>query len=470
MKEKFGTIGLLVLMLWGLIGGYRSGGVAYAQVTVSPPQLVLAQDGCRPSTLPGPPYPDRGDTLTIMTTVTNNSNWNTAFWVVFRVLGTTGGVGGDRTVDLFYGGPSYMYAGGVAVGNWDDSFGMVAGTPILRAGESYPVQANLSLYRRQLTYALNIPDNASVPLTFQVEVFNRDFSRLYGSVTRTQHVTNRRVADCTQLPYDASPVVLLTDRLNYVESDTIYVEWSVIGADKGKKVPSWGDWADGTVEVVVLNDLPTGRPEKDYLAGTVVKTLTVWNTHNTEPCSGYCTAVDESLGVELSYSHLQGDGAQSFTNWVSFPASDLPNNRFFLVRLRPANITAAPDLLKQPQWTYFSVGNPLAVRLASFEASPQVGHVLLTWETVSEVNNLGFDLYRRPAGTETYFRVNEEMIPSRSPGEGEGAVYTYVDDQARPGVLYEYILEDIDANGQRTQHGPVRVQGPYVVTLPLIGK
>ena len=469
MKGRTLGILLLVLVLGGAVLGHRPEGVAYAQgITVGPLQLLLAQDGCRPSAIPGPPYPDRGDTLTIVVTITNNSSRDEAYRVVFRVIGTTGGIGRNRTVDLLYGGPTYMHLGQLAGGGWDDSFGMVVNTPIIRAGETFPVRANFSLYRRQLTHALNIPDNTSVPLTFKVEVFNRDFSRIYASTEQTQYVTNRRVASCTQLPYDASPLVVLTDQVNYRDSDTVYVEWSYIGADKERKVPAWGDRASGTIEVVLLNDPPTGSPEKDYRAGTVVKTLDIWNRSDTPPCAKYCTAQDEAVGVELSYAHLQGDGNQAFTNWVSFPASDLPNNRYFLVRFRPAN-TLALDLIKQPQWTYFSVGDPLAVRLASFEAIPQAGHVLLTWETVSEVDNLGFDLYRRVAGTkEAYLQVNEVMIPSRSPGGGAGATYTFVDGQVQPGVLYEYLLEDIDVNGRRTSHGPAWVQAPYFVVLPLI--
>ena len=37
---------------------------------------------------------------------------------------------------------------------------------------------------------------------------------------------------------------------------------------------------------------------------------------------------------------------------------------------------------------------PLAVLLAGFNATPQGDAVLVTWETVSELNNQGFNLYR----------------------------------------------------------------------------
>ena len=40
------------------------------------------------------------------------------------------------------------------------------------------------------------------------------------------------------------------------------------------------------------------------------------------------------------------------------------------------------------------LSGPLAVTLASFEAQGQTNSILLTWETVSEIDNAGFNLYR----------------------------------------------------------------------------
>ena len=41
-----------------------------------------------------------------------------------------------------------------------------------------------------------------------------------------------------------------------------------------------------------------------------------------------------------------------------------------------------------------AASNPLAVALASFLAETQADHILVTWETVSELDNAGFNLYR----------------------------------------------------------------------------
>jgi len=113
---------------------------------------------------------------------------------------------------------------------------------------------------------------------------------------------------------------------------------------------------------------------------------------------------------------------------------------------------------------------PTAVKLLSFAAAPRGGAILVTWETASEVDNLGFHLYRREVGMQGYIRLNQALIPSRSPGQGEGATYAFVDEEVRGGVAYEYLLEDIDVAGRRTPHGPVAARALYVVFLPEAGK
>ena len=113
----------------------------------------------------------------------------------------------------------------------------------------------------------------------------------------------------------------------------------------------------------------------------------------------------------------------------------------------------------------FSPDRPLAVKLAGFEAAAQADHVLVTWETVSEVNNAGFNLYRSAtAGGE---RTLLGFLPAQAPGSTSGAAYSYEDADVVAGQTYWYWLEDMDLSGAATLHGPVSVtfQAPTAVTL-----
>ncbi len=99
---------------------------------------------------------------------------------------------------------------------------------------------------------------------------------------------------------------------------------------------------------------------------------------------------------------------------------------------------------------------PTAITLVRFQAIPQAqGGVLLTWETGTEIDNVGFHLYRgaRPEGP--FELVNERLIPATG-DPLTGGEYTFLDTTAPPGTTY-YVLEDVDANGTRTTHGPVSV-------------
>ena len=108
---------------------------------------------------------------------------------------------------------------------------------------------------------------------------------------------------------------------------------------------------------------------------------------------------------------------------------------------------------------------PLAVALASFVAQAQSDHVLVTWETVTELNNAGFNLYRSGAvgGAQTLLA----NVPSQAPGGTSGAAYSYSDAAVTAGETYWYWLEAVDLNGANTMFEPVNVtfQTPTAVTL-----
>lgn len=104
-----------------------------------------------------------------------------------------------------------------------------------------------------------------------------------------------------------------------------------------------------------------------------------------------------------------------------------------------------PDIVLQPP--------PLAVTLTSFSALSQQDGVLVAWETASEVDNQGFNLYRSedPAGPQDLVA----FVPSQAPGSAQGFAYEWLDSNVVSGQTYYYWLESIDLAGATTMHGPV---------------
>jgi hypothetical protein len=113
----------------------------------------------------------------------------------------------------------------------------------------------------------------------------------------------------------------------------------------------------------------------------------------------------------------------------------------------------------------FQTNTVLAVTLADFAAASQTDHVLVSWETVSEASNSGFNLYRSLSADGEYTLLG--FTPSASPGATQGAAYSYQDFDVAAGQTYWYKLEDIDLSGAATMHGPVSVvyQAPTAVEL-----
>ena len=98
-------------------------------------------------------------------------------------------------------------------------------------------------------------------------------------------------------------------------------------------------------------------------------------------------------------------------------------------------------------------GAATLIDLASFTATPKAGRVIINFTTASELDNAGFNIYRKTAGSD-WVKVNDALIPAEGTVT-EGASYSLVDDDVKNRVTYEYMLEDVDLNGVATLHEPV---------------
>lgn len=112
---------------------------------------------------------------------------------------------------------------------------------------------------------------------------------------------------------------------------------------------------------------------------------------------------------------------------------------------------------------------PTLVELASFTATATPAGIHVAWETASEIDNAGFNLYRSDSLEGQYARLNAALIPAQG-GPTQGAGYAYEDTDVTLGVTYWYKLEDVDVYGRSTLHGPVHATaGAWRhVYLPLV--
>ena len=106
-----------------------------------------------------------------------------------------------------------------------------------------------------------------------------------------------------------------------------------------------------------------------------------------------------------------------------------------------------------------AVANATAVTLMSFEAAASDGAVDLAWRTGSEVDNLGFHVYRalvagRPLDAAHPVADPRPRLLGRRAPATPGATAGL-----QNGVRYYYRLEDVDTHSVSTFHGPVSCRG-----------
>lgn len=101
-------------------------------------------------------------------------------------------------------------------------------------------------------------------------------------------------------------------------------------------------------------------------------------------------------------------------------------------------------------------GESTAIELVSFTAEVGAdGTVTQTWETATEVDSAGFNLYRSRRKNGVYKKINNALIPAKG-DVVSGASYRFVDKPCK-GTFY-YKLEEVDSNGISTMHGPEKVR------------
>jgi hypothetical protein len=83
--------------------------------------------------------------------------------------------------------------------------------------------------------------------------------------------------------------------------------------------------------------------------------------------------------------------------------------------------------------------------------------VVVEWSTASELNTVGFNVYRSETKDGPIIKVNDHLIPSAADSV-KGGNYTYRDSTVTLGQTYYYWLEDVSSNGTTNKNGPIVVK------------
>lgn len=123
------------------------------------------------------------------------------------------------------------------------------------------------------------------------------------------------------------------------------------------------------------------------------------------------------------------------------------------------------------RWTATDSDNSLPVTLSSFTGSLENGFPILNWITESELENLGWNIYRSKSenGLENNsLQLNDQLIP----GMGTVSIptdYSYIDEEPIEETgLHYYWLESVSYSGELEIYGPVSIDLSNSVLIPEI--
>jgi hypothetical protein len=96
--------------------------------------------------------------------------------------------------------------------------------------------------------------------------------------------------------------------------------------------------------------------------------------------------------------------------------------------------------------------------------------IVIEWSTASELDTVGFNIYRSDKPEDPGVLVNDDLIPAKEDAQA-GADYKYTDQGIAPGTVYYYYLEDVSADGTTHRNGPVEAKAQTsgsLVWIPVI--
>lgn len=77
--------------------------------------------------------------------------------------------------------------------------------------------------------------------------------------------------------------------------------------------------------------------------------------------------------------------------------------------------------------------------------------VEITWETATEQQTAGFNIFRSSTPDGEYALINEKLINSKG-SPVSGASYTYIDENVEAGQTYYYLLEELENDSTKNRY------------------
>jgi len=231
------------------------------------------------------------------------------------------------------------------------------------------------------------------------------------------------------------------------------------GSTVGSNTCSSGTWNTETIETVdtpwydnytsIAVD-PNGNPHISYF-GAYLK-------HAYKNSAGWNTEIVDNVGYQYAFSSIAIDAAGTIHIAYYDSANMDLKYAYYSESIIPSSTTTTTiDLVTTttsviPPSSTTTVPSTV-IELISFTAVAKNGKVILNWSTGTEIDTVGFNLYRAQVENGKYMKINSAFIQAQG-SVTTGAAYTFTDSTVTNAKTYFYKLEDIDRSDISTLHGP----------------
>ncbi|MBN2281537.1 MAG: T9SS type A sorting domain-containing protein [Candidatus Marinimicrobia bacterium] len=168
---------------------------------------------------------------------------------------------------------------------------------------------------------------------------------------------------------------------------------------------------------------------------------------------------DKGSGSGSAYLYTFKNGAWTFSDKLLAPNGTAGDYFGMSVAISDGKaVIGAPFKNSNVGSAYITsnLDNSLPVELSGFTAIQKQSAVVLSWTTESELNNLGFNIYKSTKETGDFVKINEALIQ----GAGNSTVqnkYTYIDAEVISGMKYFYQIEDVAQDGKTEKHDIISI-------------
>ncbi len=188
------------------------------------------------------------------------------------------------------------------------------------------------------------------------------------------------------------------------------------------------------------------------------------------------TTLDDEAAQTIAQGSSPYSGTFQPDNKLTVFDGENVNGTWTLRAYADVNFTNAIALGTLTSWSLVFNGDPdldqgLPVQLIAFQGVYRNGSVHLEWKTASEINNVGFEIWRAEENSPFSRIASYQNYPDLQ-GAGNANQenqYSFIDRFVETGKTYHYKLADVDVNGEKVFHGPITVAtGPF--ELEIVGK